>query len=176
MRSAGVKRCTLQFSGIGDRDPRIWKSGDGDRVWGPGTRNLKVGTRVGEWLNCMLSPLASRLVPDYPQLENKTFWANKTSNLENRGPGLKNWKWGTGTETAGTNGPGLRFWGQLCVMLHHWCKLHYVQSNDSTRICLGRKFSTGGGVYKVPIVVAYKVLNSISEKRSPRFGSRKVCL
>ena len=30
--------------------------------------------------------------------------------------------------------------------------------------------------YKVPIVVAYKVLNSISKKRSPRFGSRKVCL
>ena len=38
--------------------------------------------------------------------------------------------------------------------------------------------NTGGGVYKVPmvvaykvpIVVAYKVLNSISKKRSPRFG------
>ena len=45
-------------------------------------------------------------------------------------------------------------------------------------------FDTGGSVYKVPIVVAYKVpmvvaykvLNSISKKRSPRFGSRKVCL
>ena len=43
---------------------------------------------------------------------------------------------------------------------------------------------TGGGVYKVPIVVAYKVsivvaykvLNLISKKRSPSFGSRKVCL
>ena len=46
------------------------------------------------------------------------------------------------------------------------------------------QFVQGGGVYKVPmvvaykvpIVVAYKVLNSISKKRSPRFGSRKVCL
>ena len=56
--------------------------------------------------------------------------------------------------------------------------------SDLQKVVIIEVIITGGGVYKVPIVVAYKVpivvaykvLNSISKKRSPRFGSRKVCL